>query len=72
MNKKQFDEMFVECTDSLHSETIENITAKLNKYKTKDDTISATELALFAYSESINYSRKLIYSVLFKVLEIED
>lgn len=72
MDKEKFDAIFNECVDSLTPHSVEDINQKIKLYGENPDKISATNLAMFAYLESMDYSRKLIYSFLSKVLEVED
>lgn len=74
MKKEQFDKIFAEAKQELLDSTAEQIAERLKHYQTDEDgnSISLERLAMFAYIESIAVSTKLLYSVLFKVLEIEE
>ena len=72
MNKEQFDKIFKDCVVSLSSKDLEEIESRLKSYSSDNGKISGIEFAMFVYMESKRYSEELIYSVLTKVLEIED
>lgn len=72
MNKEQFDKIFKDCVISLGSKDLEEIESRLKPYSSNNEKIPGIEFAIFVYMESKRYSEELIYSVLTKVLEIED
>jgi len=67
MNKKQFDDLFMEAKHQLLPLTEEQITEKLAKYQSSPGKIDTTHLAVFAYMESIKYANDLVYALLSEI-----
>ena len=73
MDKKQFDKIFDSSVQEiLRSDTQEQILETISKYSNDNGKLSNEQLAIFSYVESIAKSKELLYSVLSKVLDIEE
>ncbi|HHX63139.1 MAG TPA: hypothetical protein GX707_20875 [Epulopiscium sp.] len=73
MDKKQFDKIFDSSVQEiLRSDTQEQILETISKYSNDNGKLSNEQLAIFSYVESITKSKELLYSVLSKVLDIEE
>lgn len=74
MTKNQLSEIIINKSNDLAEKTMshEQIVEKLHKYSNGSNNISNSDLAMFAYMESIDFSRNLLYSVLSDVLPLDD
>lgn len=72
MTKQEFDAVFSKCSDKLKMKDPKDISKALKGYLLEEkETITAFEMASFAYLEAIKYADNLIYTVLLEVLDIE-
>lgn len=71
LSKEQFDKIFNNCVESLVPNSNEEIMRKLKSFEISVGNPSDKQFAMFAYIESMNYARELVYSVLSETL-VED
>ncbi|MBH1941679.1 hypothetical protein I5677_12320 [Mobilitalea sibirica] len=74
MTKEQLSEIIMEKSKSLSEKVVADkyFENKLKEHANDNGKISNTDLALFAFSESIVFSRQLLYSVLCEVLATDN
>lgn len=68
MKKEEFDALFQECFRELMSRRIETLQPKLEKLAAEDRTLTMEKMVTFAYLESFDTSKELLYSVLSKIV----
>lgn len=72
MTHKEFNEIFEGCRKQCLPNDQAQVEAKLNAFCDKNGKISPQAMAMFTYVETIQYTNAMLYSVLSKVLNVED
>ena len=68
MTKTEFDRLFKKYLIEYNTRDPKVMKEKIEKFKDKDGKINSTQLTLFVLQESIEYTNKMLYSLLLDIV----
>lgn len=72
MTKQEFDKIFNECNQEIIPQAKDRILKEIEKHSYENGRINTSDIPAIVYTELMKYCNELLYSVLFKIHEVEE